>query len=177
MQANPSYWRGAPPFPRVEMRPVPSEETRIADVRTARADIARVTLTDTAGQPEGRSTGERCCSPRSSGFALLELNAPTGPTKDVLRVRQAIAHAIDPQPDRRGAAQGLYKGSGRPLSGRPISAGRMDCKGYDYDPAKAKALLKEIRHHSGNQGQLPHRAVSSISAWCRRFNKCSPMSD
>ena len=44
--ANPSYWRGAPPFPRVEMRPVPNEETRIADVRTARADIVRVSLTD-----------------------------------------------------------------------------------------------------------------------------------
>jgi hypothetical protein len=29
------------------MRPVPNEETRIADVRTARADIVRVSLTDT----------------------------------------------------------------------------------------------------------------------------------
>ena len=53
LAANPSYWRGAPPFPRVEMRPVPSEETRIADVRTARADIARVTLTDTADSLKG----------------------------------------------------------------------------------------------------------------------------
>ena len=53
LAANPSYWRGAPPFPRVEMRPVPNEETRIADVRTARADIVRVSSTDTAESLKG----------------------------------------------------------------------------------------------------------------------------
>ena len=69
LAANPSYWRGTPPFPRVEMRPVPNEETRIADVRIARADIVRVTLTDTADSLKGdvkvkvlfsRSSGRQC---------------------------------------------------------------------------------------------------------------------
>jgi peptide/nickel transport system substrate-binding protein len=105
--ANPSYWRGAPPFPRVEMRPVPNEETRIADVRTARADIVRVSLTDTADSLKGDAQVKVLFAPVERA-AMLMLNALTGPTKDV-RVRQAIAHAID----RNLIVEALLKGYAR----------------------------------------------------------------
>ena len=156
LAANPSYWRGAPPFPRVEMRPVPNEETRIADVRTARADIVRVSLTDTADSLKGDAQVKVLFSPVERA-AMLMLNALTGPTKDV-RVRRAIAHAID----RNLIVEALLKGYARvvdePMT--PANFGWADgLKSYDYDPAAAKVFAQGSRRRAGNEGHLPHRAV------------------
>ena len=152
LAANPSYWRGAPPFPRVEMRPVPNEETRIADVRTARADIVRVSSTDTADSLKADSQVKVLFAPVERA-AMLMLNALTGPTKDV-RVRRAIAHAID----RNLIVEALLKGYARvvdePLT--PANFGWADgLKSYDYDPAAAKALLKEAGIAPGTKVTFP----------------------
>ena len=148
LAANPSYWRGTPPFPRVEMRPVPNEETRIADVRTARADIVRVTLTDTADSLKGDVKVKVLFSPVERA-AMLMLNALTGPTKDV-RVRRAIAHAID----RNLIVEALLKGYARVVD--EANFGWADgLKSYDYDPAAAKALLKEADIAPGTKVTFP----------------------
>jgi peptide/nickel transport system substrate-binding protein len=152
MAANPGYWRGKPPFPRVEMRPVGNEETRIADVRTGRADIVRVTLTDTADGLKGDRQVKVLYSPVER-LAMLALNALTGPTKDV-RVRRAIAHAID----RNLIVEALLKGYARvvdePLT--PANFGWADgLAGYNYDPAAAKALLKEAGVAPGTKLTFP----------------------
>ena len=152
LAANPTYWRGAPPFPRVEMRPVPNEETRIADVRTSRADIVRVSLTDTADNLKGDAQVKVLFSPVERA-AMLMLNALTGPTRDV-RVRQAIAHAID----RNLIVEALLKGYARvvdePLT--PANFGWADgLQSYDFDPAKAKALLKEADIAPGTKVTFP----------------------
>jgi peptide/nickel transport system substrate-binding protein len=150
--ANPSYWRGAPPFPRVEMRPVPNEETRIADVRTARADIVRVSSTDTADSLKGDAQVKVLFAPVERA-AMLMLNALTGPTKDV-RVRRAIAHAID----RSLIVEALLKGYARvvdePMT--PANFGWADgLKSYDYDPAAARSLLKEAGVAPGTKVSFP----------------------
>ena len=152
LAANPSYWRGAPPFPRVEMRPVPNEETRIADVRTARADIVRVSSTDTADSLKTDTQVKVLFAPVERA-AMLMLNALTGPTKDV-RVRRAIAHAID----RSLIVEALLKGYARvvdePLT--PANFGWADgLKSYDYDPAAARALLKEAGIAPGTKVTFP----------------------
>jgi len=41
LEANEAYWRGAPFFKRVTFQPVPDAATRIADLRTGKADVAR----------------------------------------------------------------------------------------------------------------------------------------
>jgi peptide/nickel transport system substrate-binding protein len=150
--ANSSYWRAPPPFPRVEMRPVPNEETRIADVRTARADIVRVTLTDTADSLKGNAQVKVLFSPVERA-AMLMLNALTGPTKDV-RVRRAIAHAID----RNLIVEALLKGYARVINEpmTPANFGWVDgAKSYDYDPAVAKALLKDAGIPPGTKITFP----------------------
>jgi peptide/nickel transport system substrate-binding protein len=152
LAANPSYWRGAPPFARVEMRPVPNEETRIADVRTARADIVRVSLTDTADSLKGDAQVKVLFAPVERA-AMLMLNALTGPSKDV-RVRRAIAHAID----RNLIVEALLKGYARvvdePMT--PANFGWVDgLKSYDYDPAAAKSLLKEAGVVPGTKVTFP----------------------
>jgi ABC-type transport system substrate-binding protein len=57
-------------------------------------------------------------------------------------VRKAIAHAID----RQGIIDGLMAGYDKPAATMlsPVHVGYVEgFKGYAYDPAKAKALLKE----------------------------------
>jgi peptide/nickel transport system substrate-binding protein len=41
LEANTTYWRGKPSFSRVTFQPVPDAATRIADLRTGKADITR----------------------------------------------------------------------------------------------------------------------------------------
>ena len=152
LAANPSYWRGAPPFPRVEMRPVPNEETRIADVRTARADIVRVTLTDTADGLKGDAQVKVLFTPVER-VAMLALNALTGPTRDV-RVRRAIAHAIN----RELIVEALLKGYATVVNApmTPANFGWADgLARYDFDPAAAKALLREAGIAPGTKVSFP----------------------
>jgi peptide/nickel transport system substrate-binding protein len=140
LAANASYWRGAPPFPRAELRPVPNEATRIADVRTARADITRMMSTDDADEAR-TAAGVKVLWAPSERIRFVIPNALAGTTRDV-RVREAIAHAID----RNLILEALLKGYAKPVDEpiAPESFGWVDgMPGYSYDPAKSKALLKE----------------------------------
>ena len=140
LAANPGYWRGTPPFPRVEMHAVPDESTRIADLRTARADITRILSTDDADALKSDNTLRVLWTP-TERVTMLELNALDGPTRDQ-RVRAAIAHAID----RETLVDALLKGYAKPVDEplTPTSFGYdPTIPAYAYDPAQAKAILKQ----------------------------------
>ncbi len=140
LAANPTYWRGKPPFPHVEMHPVPDESTRIADVRTGRADITRILSSDNADQLKSDPQVKVLWTP-SERVTMVELNAEDGPTKDV-RVREAIAHAID----RDTIVEALLKGYAKPVN-EPLTPASFGydptIPAYGYDPAKARELLKQ----------------------------------
>ena len=139
LAANPGYWRGKAPFPRVEMHPVVNEATRIADVRTGRADIARLLSTDNADQLRGDGQVKVVWAP-TERVTMLMLNALDGPTGDV-RVREAIAHAID----RATIGEALLKGYAKPVNEAltPASFGfDPDIAEYGFDPDRARAMLK-----------------------------------
>src|SRR5215475_11443245 len=53
LEANESYWRGKPPFRRVTFQPVPDPATRIANLRTGKADVARGLNADDAAALKG----------------------------------------------------------------------------------------------------------------------------
>ena len=76
----------------------------------------------------------------TSGKVVLALNNARKPFDD-LRVRQALAYAID----RKAVAEGTYSGFGTPIGSHytPIEPGYVDLNdAYPYDPAKAKELLQ-----------------------------------
>jgi peptide/nickel transport system substrate-binding protein len=91
----------------------------------------------------------------------LKLDAVEGPFMDVLfngtrppfsdpRVRRAIAHAVR----RDEIVKAAFFGRGKPLEGLPIMEGTpwYDAElahGWNYDPARAKALLAEAGHPDG----------------------------
>lgn len=77
----------------------------------------------------------------TAGKGLLAINNKRKPLDDV-RVRRAIAHAID----RKAFIDGVLEGLGRPIGSHaaPTDDGYVDLTGqYPYDPDKARALLKE----------------------------------
>jgi peptide/nickel transport system substrate-binding protein len=77
----------------------------------------------------------------TAGKGILAINNKKKPFDDV-RVRRAIAHAID----RKAFIDGVLEGLGQPIGSHfaPTDAGYVDLTGMaPYDPAKATALLKE----------------------------------
>ncbi|WP_156417883.1 ABC transporter substrate-binding protein [Aureimonas sp. AU4] len=140
LAAYDNYWRGKPPFPRVVFRAVPDVSTRIADLQTGKADLAREVPPDQAATLKD-GTDTQLLSAPTERVGYLYLNAQAGPTKDV-RVRQAIAYAID----RQGLVDALLEGYGKPVNivgAEPIFGYTAEVEGYPYDPDKAAALIKE----------------------------------
>ncbi|MCW5632472.1 MAG: ABC transporter substrate-binding protein [Rubrivivax sp.] len=77
----------------------------------------------------------------TAGKGIMSVNNRKAPFNDV-RVRRALAHAVDRQAFIDGAQEGL----GRPIGSHfaPTDAGYLDLtKMYPHDPQKAMALLKE----------------------------------
>ena len=91
----------------------------------------------------------------------LFINAQAGPTTDV-RVRRAIAHAIDKQ----GLVNALLQGFGKPvdsIGAEPIFGYLPDIAGYDYDPAKAFAPVALIGATSNIVVVAPALPVKTIA--------------
>jgi peptide/nickel transport system substrate-binding protein len=77
----------------------------------------------------------------TAGKGILAVNNRKAPFNDV-RVRRALAHAVDRQAFIDGAQEGLGKPIGSHFA--PTDLGYLDLtKTYPHDPEKAKALLKE----------------------------------
>ena len=77
----------------------------------------------------------------TEGKTILAMNNKKKPLDD-LKVRQAIAYAID----RKAVIDGAMNGLGTPIGSHltPNDPGYVDLTGmYPHDPEKAKALLKE----------------------------------
>ena len=77
----------------------------------------------------------------TAGKGIVAINNKKKPFDD-MRVRRAIAHAID----RKAFIDGVLEGLAKPIGSHfaPTDAGYIDLTGmYSYDPAKAIALLKE----------------------------------
>jgi peptide/nickel transport system substrate-binding protein len=137
---NDDYWGDKGPFASAEFRAVPDAATRVADLQSGAADLVVTLDSDLAAQLKGSSTAKPLIA-LTERVAYIKLNPTLAPFTDV-RVRQAVAHAIDKQ----GLVDGILGGFDKPADqmATPSHFGYVEgIKGNAYDPELAKKLIAD----------------------------------
>ncbi|MFC5832209.1 ABC transporter substrate-binding protein [Nonomuraea insulae] len=101
----------------------------------------------------------------SLGWAHLQYNTKHKPLDDV-RVRQALAHAVDYEAIRNIALKGFAKSSNSSVL-TPTLPGYADpaSKEYTFDPEQAKKLLAEAGQPNLKLGMIYDQADPNIARW------------
>jgi len=142
-EANPNYWGGRIDVDRVIFRPIPETAARVASVLKGETDIITQLPPDQWDRVNQNATtmGKGILY---AGLYVLGVNSKVTPLDNPL-VKQAMSLAID----RQSIVKDLWRGRGIVPNG-PIAKGDNH---YDaarppmpYDPAKAKAKLKEANY-------------------------------
>ena len=147
LDAFPEYWDGPAQLQHVRVRVISDMNALQAELQAGRVDIAPM---PTSLSPDAikRLEGDRNLQVRAfpgSNVNLLTLNTASPPLDNV-KVRQAIAYAID----RPTMIQQLLLGYGKiahsiiPEESWAYSPGQT----YSYDPAMARKLLSEANFHA-----------------------------
>jgi len=139
IERNPTYWGTAPHLERVRFAIVPDTTTRALELRKGSADLEINALT--ADMVATIETQRQLDVMRSPGtpYAYLAFNLRDPILRDI-RVRQAIAYAIDREP----MIHYLWRDMARPAASvlPPESwAYDGDVRTYPHDPARARQLL------------------------------------
>ncbi len=152
LEKNPNYWeKGLPYLDRIVVRDLAGSIVGVQRLLTGEVDyVGELTSTDVRpieGKPD------ITLQPIKVGrwyFLQWHVNAPPF---DNAKLRQAIAHAID----RKRLNEITMRGQGY-VSDSPTPEGLWwfdpAVKSYDYDPAKARALLAEAGYSNGFEYQL-----------------------
>jgi peptide/nickel transport system substrate-binding protein len=146
LEAYDKYWGPKPQIKKARFYFVGDAQTRLAKLQAGEVDLMMDTsYPDVAPlRKAGFDIAELPCQPTTS--IQFQLKNPNTPWHD-LRVRQAIVYAID----RKAIIKGL-------LHGVPVHYPRLlpgevgydpDLKDYEYNPAKARQLMKDAGYANG----------------------------
>ncbi len=138
---NENYWRGAPAIEKLLFRFLPASNTRMNQLRAGEVQVVDNVPLDKVDELEG-IPGVQVSHTMGNSYAHVALNLREVPAFRDLRVRQAVAHAID----RRAIAEDVLEGVVKVVDSviQPMSwAFNPGVEFYDYDPARARELLRE----------------------------------
>ncbi len=141
IERNADYWGGPPKLARVRFAVVPDETTEALELRKGSGDVSINALTPDTVVTLAKNPNLTVMNGPGTRLAYLGFNLRDPILKDV-RVRQAIAYALD----RRPMIQYLWRGEAEPAKSiLPTQswAYNGNVPGYEHDPAKAKSLLDE----------------------------------
>jgi peptide/nickel transport system substrate-binding protein len=144
--ANKDYFEGAPRIGELRLRIIKDETASAIALEKGEIDIFYALQ-----QPEmiarlSKAAGITVLNRDANHTINLVLNTMIKPLDDP-RVRRAMAHALN----RKGLIDGFFKGTkgmGHSVLTSSFAEYSEDVPQYDYDPGKAKALLKEAGHPS-----------------------------
>lgn len=153
LEANDDYWRGRPALDRVVFRTIPEEGARMLSLQTGEVDM--VLLPTPSDLPALEENPDFIVEGAPGvGVFYLAFNLDMPPVDDV-RVRHAIAHAVD----RQLIVDAILEGGGvlaTSVIGEPVF-GYHDMRlteRYPYDPERAIALLEEAGYTRGEAGLM-----------------------
>lgn len=148
--ANADYWNGAPILDGVEWTFAADANTRLALLQTGDADMV-VTLSPQLFD-DVEADDNLVLSAAPGGFKFFMGMNINSPPLDDIRLRQAIAHAID----REGLVEGVLEGRGGISNANAFhdffaSTGAHAADYYAYDPDRARELIAEVEA----EGEIP----------------------
>jgi peptide/nickel transport system substrate-binding protein len=148
IERNPDYWGSQAHIQRVLFNVIPDPTTRALELRKGSADIATNALTADMIVAIRHDSKLKVEQAPGTILGYLAFNTRDPILKDV-RVRQAIAYAID----RRPLIQYLWRNLARPAdSVLPPNSWAYDgnVEKYPYDPERARQLLDQAGYHQVN---------------------------
>jgi peptide/nickel transport system substrate-binding protein len=142
LKAFDKYWQGVPKIKSLRVRTIPDANTLQAELEAGRVDLVSgaANITPDAYKYFEQHSALKVEEFPGANIVYLGFNV-TEPPLDNVKVRQAIAFAID----REGIVRDLLLGQARvahsilPAESWAYDAGQQ----YPYDPARAKQLLDE----------------------------------
>ena len=175
LEANQNYWEGAPQIAAIRTRAISESNQMQAELQSGRADIAPLptSLSPDAIQGLGQNPNLQVHQFVGSNLNLLTFNTAEAPLDNV-KVRQAIAYAIDRESMVRDLAlgQGAIAHSILPEGSWAYTQGQT----YHFDPNKAKQLLDDagFRDPDGNGPEMRFAKpiifrISGSSASARQY--------
>ncbi|MCZ8536974.1 ABC transporter substrate-binding protein [Paenisporosarcina quisquiliarum] len=152
IEKNEDYWvKDLPKLDKVVFKAIPDNSARLNALNTGEIDLADGVNPADGKSVEGNSELQLFERP-SMNVGYLGLTS-TRPPFDKVEVRQAINHAIDKQAIVDAFFEGRAEVAKNPMP--PVISGyNDDIPGYDFDPAKAKALLAEAGLAEGFEMEL-----------------------
>jgi len=147
MEANPDYFEGAPQFKTVEIKPITEDATRFAAIAARQADILSGVPVPLIDRIKKTPTIELVSRPARRCIYMDLGNKEGTPFADV-RVRKAIAMAINEDEIIKTVMRGQATAAAQVPDTATIGYD-PSLKRLPYDPAGAKALLKEAGFPDG----------------------------
>jgi peptide/nickel transport system substrate-binding protein len=159
--ANDAYFRGKPQIRTIVYRYMPSDASRELAFRSGELDMM-AGVQDQVWAKRMHTVPHTVVDVFEPGeLSQLNLNITVKPLDD-LRVRQAIAYAVD--------RQELLRWKGPEVARMPVSVvpndylGTADAHLYPHDPAKAKQLLAEAGYPNGLTIKMIHTELPDMMA-------------
>lgn len=152
LERVPAYWRGAeyPRIRRLLFRFLPNTTTRVNQLKAGEVHLVPLVPWDKVRELRGVGA-LRLNQVLGNGYEHVTLNARHFPAFGDVRVRRALAHAIDRELLVRTILDGLVTTVNGPI--QPLSwAYEPDVVRYDHDPARARALLDSAGWRAGPDG-------------------------
>jgi ABC-type transport system substrate-binding protein len=148
LAANDQYWDGAPHLKTLVFRSIPDNNTRLLEMMSKKIHVMDNPNPDDIATLKSK-LGKDVSFAEQAGFNVgyLAMNNDKKPFDNVL-VRQAISHAIN----KEGIVKAIYAGYGKTAKNPmpPTLWGHDNSiAGYDYNPEKAKQLLKKAGLEKG----------------------------
>ncbi|SDR63195.1 peptide/nickel transport system substrate-binding protein [Rhizobiales bacterium GAS113] len=161
--ANKQYFRGAPMLDEILYRYIPSDSSRDLAFQSGELDMIYGKQDQSWVDRTKQLPGVKVLAMEPGELSTLYLNGTVKPLDDI-RVRQAIAYAID----RKSIV--AFKGAGssrEAVSVVPSSYLGTDEKAqlFPYDPAKAKQLLTEAGYPNGVSVKSIHTTLTGMQTF------------
>lgn len=150
LRRNENYWGGAPEIDTVIIRTILEASTQVVELRSGAVDFIFNVSPDHMQDLSSRA-GIAVRKELGWGSTHLGFNVTQGPFADV-RVRRAVAHALNTEAMATQLRQGLALPAGDLV---PETVwGAADIEAYAYDPAEARRLLAEAGYPNGFRTSL-----------------------